>query len=194
RMFELVKENLNNGFISIENGKPEDIKRVDEIEDVIDYLNSAISLYLVKLSSERLNYHAELVIGKMYHVINDLERIADHAHNFVHLTNAMVSEQISFSGTAQEELKTFILDLRHMFDLTYIIYTKNKVSELPQLDQLESLIDHHKASYEKNHVVRLRTGECQLEHSKYFFDFTSQLERIGDHLVNIGYSTVDVVG
>src|SRR5690606_4234856 len=57
RMFELVKENLNNGFISIENGKPEDIKRVDEIEDVIDYLNSAISLYLVKLSSERLNFH-----------------------------------------------------------------------------------------------------------------------------------------
>src|SRR5690606_11677222 len=170
RMFELVKENLNNGFISIENGKPEDIKRVDEIEDVIDYLNSAISLYLVKLSSERLNYAAELQIGKIYHVINDLERIADHANNFVELINEMHNEGISFSGIAQTELKEFMQDISIMLDLTENIYLKNQTKELKKLANLEDLIDKHKLEFEKNHVTRLRTGECQLEHSKYFFD------------------------
>src|SRR5690606_3359659 len=89
RMFDLTKENIGYGFKSIEDGIPFEMKKVADNEDVIDYLNSAISLYLVKLSSERLNYAAELQIGKIYHVINDLERIADHANNFVELINEM---------------------------------------------------------------------------------------------------------
>src|SRR5690606_27061777 len=127
-------------------------------------------------------------------VINDLERIADHAHNFLNLTTAMASENITFSGVAQEELKLFMNDLNNMFDLTYTIYTKNQIKELPKLDTFEETIDKHKLEFERNHVTRLRTGECSLDHSKYFFDFTSQLERIGDHLVNVAYSTVNVVG
>ena len=194
RMFDLTKENMFFAFKSIEDGIAYEFKKVVDNEEVIDYLNSAIALYLVKLSSERLNYNAELQIGKIYHVINDLERIADHAHNFLLLINEMNAENIAFSGVAQEELKTFMNDLKLMVELTENIYIKNQIKELKKLSHLEELIDKHKLEYEKNHVIRLRTGECQLEHSKYFFDFTSQLERIGDHLINIGYSTVDVVG
>ena len=51
-----------------------------------------------------------------------------------------------------------------------------------------------KQNLENNHISRLRTGECLIEHSRYYYDLTSQLERIGDHLINIGYSIVNVVG
>src|SRR5690606_14882776 len=159
RMFDLTKENMFFAFKSIEDGIAYEFKKVVDNEEVIDYLNSAIALYLVKLSSERLNYNAELQIGKIYHVINDLERIADHAHNFLLLINEMSAENIAFSGVAQEELKTFMNDLKLMVELTENIYIKNQIKELKKLSHLEELIDKHKLEYEKNHVIRLRIGE-----------------------------------
>ncbi len=194
RMFELVKENIAYSFESIEKVQPIHIEKVKENEDVIDFLNGAIALYLVKLSSQRLAYQDELVIGKIYHVINDLERIADHANNFVSIVEEMALENMIFSSAAKDEIRQMTDQITLMFDLAVNIYEKNQIKKLNELSMLEYIIDKNRADFERNHVTRLRTGECLLEHSKYFFDFTSQLERIGDHLINIGYSTVNVVG
>ncbi len=194
RMFILTKENLAFAFEDLLAYKLEHKSNVLKNEDIIDYLNNNIALYLVKLSSEHMGYHDELEIGKMYHVINDLERIADHAYNFVKITEEMVEDHHIFSNPAHEELKEMSQKVMHMYDLAIDIFMKDDVSRLDELSISEYIIDKMKANFENNHVTRLRTGECQIEHSRFFYDLTSQLERIGDHLINVGYSIVNVVG
>lgn len=194
RMFDLTKENLTLSFQAIKAQLPVNSDIVKKNEETIDFLNGAISLYLVKLSGERLGYKDELEIGKLYHLINDLERIADHAHNFTLIIEDMKEENSKFSGEAESELNQMTDQVLLMFDLAMDIYLNDSVEKLNELSMLEYIIDKNKSEFENNHVKRLRTGECSLEHSKYFYDFTSQLERIGDHLINVGYSTVNVVG
>lgn len=194
RMFDLTKENLMLSFQSIKNQTPINPDTIKKNEETIDFLNGAISMYLVKLSSEHLNYQDELEIGKLYHLINDLERIADHAHNFVLILEEMNEVGSKFSGQAESELNQMTDQVLLMYDLASEIYENDSIEKLNELSILEYVIDKSKSEFENNHVTRLRTGECSLEHSKYFYDFTSQLERIGDHLINIGYTTINVVG
>ena len=44
------------------------------------------------------------------------------------------------------------------------------------------------------HYARLAEGACIVGHSPYFVSAVTGLERVADHLVNIGFSIVDPIG
>lgn len=194
RMFDLTRENMVLGFQSINHHEIVNLNIVEQNEDTIDYLTNSISLYLVKLSNERLAYQDELEIGRIYHLINDLERIADHAYNFMKITQDMITLNTKFSSSASNEVQQMSDQVLLMYDLSADIYLNDNTKKLAELSSIESIVDKNKLEFETNHVSRLLSSECKIEHSKFFYDITSQLERIGDHLINIGYTTVNVVG
>lgn len=45
-----------------------------------------------------------------------------------------------------------------------------------------------------SHFVRLAEGNCSMEVSPYYASAVAGLERVADHLVNVGYSIVSPVG
>ena len=45
-----------------------------------------------------------------------------------------------------------------------------------------------------SHFIRLADGDCSLEVSPYYSSAVAGLERVADHLVNVGYSIVNPVG
>ena len=81
RMASLATENLNramNALITLDN---EDIEEVYEVEKNINFLNRAITNYLVKINQATLPIEDLKSIGSLFHVVNDIERIGDHAEN-----------------------------------------------------------------------------------------------------------------
>lgn len=57
------------------------IKEVCEQEAYIDFLNRQITDYLVKISELDLPIADAKILGGLFHVVNDIERIGDHAEN-----------------------------------------------------------------------------------------------------------------
>ncbi len=47
------------------------------------------------------------------------------------------------------------------------------------------LIDKMERKFRKNHILRLNEGRCTAQSGMVFVDIVSNLERIGDHAVNI---------
>lgn len=82
---EVTKELERMGHIAVENLikavnvliKPEDkiIEEVYETEQQINYMNHAITDYLVKISQSTLPIDDMKNIGGLFHVVNDIERI-----------------------------------------------------------------------------------------------------------------------
>lgn len=192
-MFTLVEENIALSFDAMDTGALTNGDKIAENEGIIDFTNSALTKFLIKLSAD-VEQSDELAIGSYFHVLNDLERIGDHAENFYEIAAEMASKNIAFSETAQEGIKKMRKKVMQMLELSKEAFSNMNKDALPELDILEDEIDTMKDDLTASHFARLAEGSCSIEVSPYYSSAVAGLERVGDHLVNVGYSIVNPIG
>ena len=191
-MFALVEENTLNAFAVMDETSGEN-GVITTNEKRINFINSALTKYLIKLSAV-VEQSDEKKIGAYFHVLNDLERIGDHAENFYEIALEMKAKALVFSDEAQGELLKMRESVMQMFALAKEAFEDLKKDRLSQLTELENTVDDMKKTLTANHFARLAEGRCHVEHSPYYSSVVAGLERVADHLVNVGYSIVSPTG
>lgn len=192
-MFALVEENISLSFEAMEKDLLANKDKIVENEAVIDFTNGALTSFLIKLSPS-VEQSDELVIGSYFHVLNDLERIGDHAENFFEIAAEMAKKKIAFSPKAKEDLKVMRSKVMKMLTISKDAFDNLKKEDLPELTVLEEQVDKMKKDLTASHFARLAEGDCSMEVSPYYSSTVAGLERVADHLVNVGYSIVNPVG
>ena len=192
-MLGLVEENTLLAFDSMDKGSSEHGERITSNEAIIDFTNSALTKFLIQLSGN-VEQSDERVIGAYFHVLNDLERIGDHAENFYEIALEMSNKGIAFSEKAQREILDMRSDVMKMFDISKDAFENINRKHLPELTNLENRVDDEKRELIANHFARLAEGNCNVDVSPYYSSVVLGLERVADHLVNIGYSIMNPTG
>lgn len=192
-MVSLVEENIKLSFISMDNGSDEHGEKIAKNEAIIDFTNSELTKYLIKLSAN-VEASDEKQIGSYFHVLNDLERIGDHAENFYEIGVEMSNKNISFSDLAQADINNMRDAVIMMFDISKDAFENSHKERLASLTELEQNVDNMKKDLIANHFNRLAEGNCSVDVSPYYSSVVVGLERVADHLVNIGYSIVNPTG
>ena len=192
-MIDLVEENTHLSFVSIDTASAEHDAKIRENEKIINFTNSALTQYLIKLSAY-VDESDEKVIGSYFHVLNDLERIGDHAENFHEIGIELMDKKIVFSEIAQKGITSMRDSIMKMFVISKDAFENLNKEHLPELTQLEDGVDIMKQQIITNHFERLAEGNCTLEGSPYFSSVIVGLERMADHLVNVGYSIKNPTG
>ena len=106
----------------------------------------------------------------------------------------MVSNDLKFSETAQNEFKEMFKVIDQMFELSFVIFHDQTVDNLKKLHDLENQTDELKNTLSTAHYERIQKNMCKMENSPFYTSLVSELERVADHLVNVGYSIVNPVG
>lgn len=192
-MLSLVESNLERAFLAMETGADGHGEEITKNEAVIDFTNSALTKYLIKLSS-LVEARDEKAVGTYFHVLNDLERIGDHAENFYEISAEMGEKALVFSDVAKEELTQMRGSVTAMFRIAKDAFERLNKTQLPRLTELENEVDGLKKQLTANHFARLAEGNCRVELSPYYSSTVSGLERVADHLVNVGYSILNPTG
>jgi phosphate:Na+ symporter len=156
-----------------------------QLEDAINNLDRKITDYLVLLSTSSLSKHESEEHGNLMDTVRDIERIGDHFENIIELVEYQQANKVKMTNTAMD-------DLEKMFTLT-ISTVKNALQALDQNDKLmaekvvtkEEEIDKMERSLRKQHILRINEGTCSGQAGIVFVDIVSNLERVGDHAVNI---------
>ena len=81
RMGDLARSNLRLAMEAFFELDADKAQRVLEVEQTINYLNHAITGWLVELRALDVSQADREKLGMMFHVVNDIERIGDHAVN-----------------------------------------------------------------------------------------------------------------
>ena len=192
-MVRLVEENLMHSFDAMEKGSLDCGEQIRRNEAIIDYTNSELTKFLIKLSMEA-SESDERIIGSYFHVLNDLERIGDHAENFYEIGEEMCGKKIRFSTKACGEIRSMCETVLNMLDISKDTFENLKKDRLSKLTDLEETVGKMKKEVIASHFFRLADGNCSLEVSPYYSSVVIGLERIAAHLVNVGYSIVNPVG
>ena len=187
RMANLALENYR---LSVEMFLERNIKNTDEIkknEEIINFLNHEITRYLVKINALKLESNDRKLIGSFFHVVNDIERIGDHAENIMEFSMPFIEEKKMFSSEAVEELRKVTSMVEKVVEdsIKYFVLQNYDQSEIDRIDSLEEEVDVIVEQFKNNHIDRLNMGRCTATSGMLFVNMLSDLERVSDHANNI---------
>ena len=191
RMASLAAENLNRAMNALITLDSEDIEEVYEVEKNINFLNHAITNYLVKINQATLPIEDLKSIGALFHVVNDIERIGDHAENVADSAKQRIGTGVGFSKEAQRGLGEMMDMVNTLIQFAVEMFSKGTEEHLEDIMHLEDAVDEKERELQKEHVGRLTRNECSPEAGMLFSDIVSGLERVADHATNIAFSILN---
>ena len=188
RMASLGSENLNRAMNALITLDEEDIEEVYQVEKNINFLNHAITNYLVKINQTTLPIEDLKSLGALFHVVNDIERIGDHAENIADAAAQRRDGNIQISKEAQKELGEMLDMVNTIIQYAIEMFAKSDDRHMNDVALLEDKVDNKERELQQRHVERLARGECTPEAGMIFSDIVSGLERVADHATNIAFA------
>ena len=188
RMASLASENLNRAMNALITLDEEDIEEVYQVEKNINFLNHAITNYLVKINQTTLPIEDLKSLGALFHVVNDIERIGDHAENIADAAAQRRDGNIQISKEAQKELGEMLDMVNTIIQYAIEMFAKSDDRHMNDVALLEDKVDNKERELQQRHVERLARGECTPEAGMIFSDIVSGLERVADHATNIAFA------
>lgn len=190
-MGQLAKENLQVSMEALCHPNEKQIEEVYQKEKYIDYLNREITDYLVKLSALEIPMAEAGLIGGLFHVANDIERIGDHAENFADSASERLEKNIAFSEKAVDQLEEMNRMVVQALDYALEMFSKRDKEHMQEILELEDAVDERERKIQKSHVKRLSKGKCSAEAGMLYSDAVSGLERAADHATNIAFAILE---
>ena len=175
------------------NYSKEGIKKVDDLEGLLDRYEDKLGSYLFKLTTSDLDEEHSKEVSKNLRVLSDFERISDHARNVGEAVEEIHEKKIEFTDAALRELSTLEEAISEITELTMVAFVNDNYEKALIVDPLEEVIDDLCDEIKANHVERISKQECVYEHGFVFNDLLTDYERIADHCSNIAVDVLESV-
>lgn len=156
-----------------------------QLEEAINNLDRKITDYLVDLATSSLSEHESEEHSMLIDTVRDIERIGDHFENIIELIEYQQANKVRMTDTAMDDLETmFNLTVSTVEEALQALDQKNHDAARAVVTK-EDEIDGMERTLRKQHIMRMNEGQCSGQAGIVFVDIISNLERIGDHAVNI---------
>lgn len=187
RMQELAYDNIELAVNCFLSGKTDENQqtKLAEREDIVNYLNHEITQYLVLINQTELSEHEGVLVGELFHVVNDIERIGDHAENIFEYATSLSSAKTTLSDAAQIELREMFSSVHDLLNLAKTAFNSHDENRVIRAYALESRVDDMADLLHERHIDRLTKNLCSPQSGMLFSDTVSNLERVADHAINI---------
>jgi phosphate:Na+ symporter len=183
-MASLAKKNLTRSISELLYQNNEYVEEISAREDLIDFLNIETTKFLVKIAPS-INEKTAEDVSKYFHLLNDIERIGDHAKTILDESNEMKSKGIKFSQEAIDEFNKVFELIEKLFDLSIKAFDNNTHKGIEDYSTLLEQFKNLSKEYVMKHFERLRQGKCSMELGSFFTSTFAHFNSITSHLENI---------
>ena len=185
---EAVEYAVDYYFLHGDEDKEEALRR----ENIVDILEQAITHYVIDATyGHDVNHVLSQRSYMILQAVGDLERVGDHAENQVELTDYCKENKIEMSKEANEGLREMMQAVNKAMADSLTALRNNNVTLARQVIEQDDIIDDMESDLRKGHIARLNAGACSAAAGAVYLDILSNLERIGDHAVNLAKAVLE---
>ena len=160
-------------------------------EETVDYLTGAILGKLVELRSLDLSSKHLNKLYRLIQVVDDLERISDHAENIVGYEELMRTGKASMHQEALDDLRTLANVTMQSMHVSLVVFEQELLDRFDDAEAMEDLVDQTKDQIEAAHIDRMTKKACDPQGGILFTDFCIDMERCSDHAINMAEAARD---
>ncbi|MDY6044868.1 MAG: Na/Pi cotransporter family protein [Peptoniphilus sp.] len=167
---------------------------VNQLEDMINTLDTKIEGYLLKISKQSLTEELADEYSSNLQVQKNFERIGDLVQNLVEYYEMIYDSGEEFSEEAMTELLAVYELLLHMFSNGVDVFNGGSHHLYEMMKEDENNLNYMEYQLRASHFRRMTSQheEATVVTSLYV-DILGTLERIGDHAFNIARLTFDPI-
>lgn len=186
RLSDIVEQMVDKSIHLFEGASQREIESLKEMDQVADFLNKGIKLYLTKLSQtemtpEQVQREFDLLLRT-----NDLENMGDIVDkNIVELVRKNIKKGYAFSKEGWTEISEFHVKIVEILRLSTAYFNSRDPALLGRLQAQHQHIQDLMIDCTEKHIQRLhRAVKESMDTTSVHLDLLGNLQRIADLAVN----------
>ncbi|OPJ56348.1 Na/Pi cotransporter family protein [Alkalithermobacter paradoxus] len=191
RMGKLAKGSFESAMDGFFSKSEEKAKETFEKERKVNELEKSIVDYMIKLSNTAMSHRNREIVNGLFHTVNDIERVGDHADNIAELAMVAIEKDLPFSNEAIDDLRKMYTKVLDTYKYSLECMKTGNMDLAFNVIKMEEQVDIMEKTCRTNHIHRLNTSSCNAESGIIFLDLISNMERIADHASNIARAVID---
>lgn len=160
-------------------------------EMILDTYDQKLHDYLIKIAGAGISDHDSKKLSRDLDTIKDFERIGDHLTNIIDFFQERYLESQLLSPEGASDLQEIYSVLDRMIKNTIEAFNHQDIDLAKKVVADEDLIDELEEKFRYRYIERLKNKEVTFVKAANYPDILSNLERIGDHLMNVASSVIE---
>ena len=159
--------------------------KYEEISDRIEY---EIATFLNAVSAEEISERTSLVVMAMYKIIGELESLGDSGESISRILSRRNIHNKSFDGGTIKKLNAMVDLVDNAYDVMILNLTlafEGKLDEISNAYAAEDRINKLRDNLRDEEIESIESEHRNYQTSVYYMDIVSELETMGDFMINI---------
>ena len=185
-----TRKNVNRSFSLMHHYDEHNYTRTVELESSLNKYEDKLGNYLVKLMSAGVNLEQSKMINKSLQAISDFEKISDYALDFAQVVRHLHNTKRTFSLQAMDEVTVIMEATKEIVTITVDGFLENDDESMKKVFPLRELITLDCNEAKKQHVLRIKSGECDQSKGYELYDLLNCMLRMSEHCASLALDVI----
>ena len=170
-------------------------EKLIKYENITDKIEFEIASYLNEVSKGEVSSAAEDRIKAMYKMIGEMESLGDSGEAIGRMLVRKFTHEKVFTEDIMRHLNSMLdlLDNAYKVMISNISKDYSAAVDLSSAEQAETAINNYRNMLREQNIADLEAGKYHYLVGVYYMDTVSELEKIGDFIINISQAKAKVL-
>ncbi len=162
--------------------------KYEEISDRIEY---EIAAFLNAVSAEEISEKTSVVVKSMYKIIGELESLGDSGESISRILTRRNIHGKQFDADAVKKLNAMVDNIDRAYDImleNLKLAFDGRLEEISNAYAAEDRINSLRNNLREEEIEQIENGRKNYQTSVYYMDILSELEKMGDFMINVSQS------
>ena len=165
-------------------------------EEITDSIEHEIAAYIGEVAKGELSIDAQLRVKGTYRIIKEMESLGDSGEAIGRILKRCRERDCKFSKQMLQRLNNMVDTVDKAYEAMHanLALPVHTIKNIDNAYEAESLINRTRDTLREEHLNNLENPKYNYDTGIFYMDVVSELEKMGDFIINVSEALIDEQG